>query len=197
MREAEVQVVVEFLRKIGLEVCDREGVSGFCPGILVEGGRIVVDRAICEASNLLHEAGHVAVVPTEFRHLLNGNLSKGIKEMFDHLEEMDLHPDSPIYRAALQCGDQEATAWAWAAGKALNLPEHSIIREVDYSGAGNEVRTQLQMRHYGGINGLHHAGLCNMPRPGMQTEVYPQMKAWLQTATTKCLPHWLSTGAAA
>ena len=128
-------------------------------------------------SDLLHEAGHLALIPGRFRPGMNGDLSDGFTVMFKALDALDLPPDDPLSRAALQCSDPEATAWAWAAGTALGLPPETIITDDQYDGEGASIRQMLSMRLYLGIHGLIHAGLCLPPRnPGG----FPALTRWLQ-----------------
>ncbi|MDF8365093.1 MULTISPECIES: hypothetical protein [Achromobacter] len=176
---------IAFLRSIGLTVHERAGATGFIPGVRITEGALAVDPAVCSVSGLLHEAGHIAVVPKRYRMLLDGNVSKGQKEMLERaaLEERD--PDGPLYRAVVQASDPEATAWAWAAGKALGLADELIIMDEEYDGEGAFVRLQLQAQAYAGINGLSYAGFCAInERVGAfrQLPVYPALKWWLQAA---------------
>src|SRR3546814_4290897 len=43
----------------------------------------------------------------------------------------DLSPDAPEMRAIMQAGETEATAWAFAAGRAIGLPDHVIIEDQE------------------------------------------------------------------
>lgn len=174
--------VVTFLKAIGIpvQVVPELGQKGFLPGVLIQGGGLQVTPAGL-VSDWLHEAGHVACVPTRFRGGLTGNVSAGVKAMFEQLDPLELDPDHPLMRAALQCSDPEATAWAWAAGCHLGLPPEMIIGNDQYDGDGAEIRAMLQANAYFGINGLVHAGMCQSARrPGG----YPQLTKWLQDADT-------------
>jgi hypothetical protein len=141
-------------------------------------GELFFDSSSC-AADLLHEAGHIAIVPTIFRHGINDDVDEGFGALFENDKVRNLHPDHPLMRALLQCGDCEATAWAWAAGVAIGLPPSAIIRNRDYGSSGAMVRTQLLGLSYLGIHGLHHAGLCRLPRAGG----FPTMRKWLQDAS--------------
>jgi hypothetical protein len=177
--DAMLQRVIDHLRAIGLAVHVEAGANGFAPGVRIVDGTLHVDPS-CLPSTLLHEAGHLATVPARFRVLMNDNLAVGIKRMFEELAIMDLHPDHPLQRAAIQCSDPEATAWAWAAGLACGLAPHEIIRDPEYGGAGAEIRSMLSCRQYAGINGLAHAGMCKQGHSVQISERYPAMTAWLQ-----------------
>lgn len=164
-----------FCREIGLEVEWRPGASGFLKGVEISGGKLLVSPD-AEPSNLLHEAGHLAVLPALARRAVCGNVDDGLAAFFD--AGMSEPVDSPFSRALMQSSDTEATAWAWAAGQALGLEARNIIRNEDYDGEGESVRAMLAARCYLGINGLFHAGMCKLRGEG----AYPEMVHWLQPA---------------
>ena len=68
--------ILAFLHAIGIEVREAP-VSGdaFLPGVRIEDGALVVDRATLRwPGDLLHEAGHIAVTPAALRPALPGVL---------------------------------------------------------------------------------------------------------------------------
>lgn len=169
-----------FLHGIGLSVSVRPGASGFVEHVhIVEGGLMVDPRA--RASGLLHEAGHLAIAPTRYRHHLSGDLYKGLQKIMDEVLALKLDPDDPLMRAVLQMSDQEVTAWAWAAGKASGIPDEFIIQDDEYDNDGDSLRIALSLSRYTWINGLSHAGFC-VPRknPYRSLPVYPELAFWLQ-----------------
>lgn len=99
--------VLDHLAAIGIEVHIVPGATGFIPGCRIEAGALLVDPE-CAPSAVLHDAGHVALVPSRFRSYMSDNLGAGMKRMFDDLHEMDLPPDHPLQRAAIQCSDPAA-----------------------------------------------------------------------------------------
>ncbi|MDK6079752.1 hypothetical protein [Massilia varians] len=173
--------VLDHLAAIGIEVHIVPGATGFIPGCRIEAGALLVDPE-CAPSAVLHDAGHVALVPSRFRSYMSDNLGAGMKRMFDDLHEMDLPPDHPLQRAAIQCSDPEATAWAWAAGMAVGLAPEEIILDAEYGGTGAEIRSMLQANQYVGINGLAHAGMCKRGHWVAPEARYPNMHCWLQAA---------------
>lgn len=66
--------IIDFLREIGLCVEERDlSDKTFLPGILVEKGGLIVDRVkLRYPGDLLHEAGHLAVVSARRRADLSG-----------------------------------------------------------------------------------------------------------------------------
>lgn len=173
---------ISFLRSIGIPCEERAGTRGFLTGVRVRCGGLVYDPA-CPVSNVLHEAGHIATVPLAWRHLLNDDVSVAHRVMFKDIARMNLpDPDAPLMRAALQCSDPEATAWAWAAGKHLGIPDDEIILDSEYGHDGAGIRLALALRGYPGINGLAHAGFCSVRAGAGPLPVFPALAHWTQPA---------------
>jgi|SRR5579859_346840 len=183
---APLQRAFDFVESIGLPIAWHAGAAGFVDHIRIQDGSLLVDER-CEASTLLHEAGHLAITPGRFRPLMNDNVSAGINAMMAQIQALDLHPDDPLYRAAIQCSDPEATAWAWAAGAAIGLPPKTVIQDHEYDCTGDAVRFQLmaslkattRVTGHPGIHGLAHAGMCAL-RAGTALPMYPKLVNWLQ-----------------
>ncbi|WDD90245.1 hypothetical protein Bsp3421_000066 (plasmid) [Burkholderia sp. FERM BP-3421] len=170
--------VMRFLNEVGIPVRYEVGATGFVDGCRIDHGTLAVDPA-CRVSSVLHEGGHLAITPGCFRTLMDGNLFAGQREMLRILDEAELHPDHPLYRAVIQCSDPEATAWAWAAGIKLGLPGDEIIRDDEYDGEGEDIRLSLKAAAYFGVHGLAHAGFCELrERNGIAP--WPHMKFWTQ-----------------
>ena len=176
-----IKKTVEFLRKIGFEVVYLPGASGFIDGIRIVDGALHVDPQ-CQPSALLHEAGHLAIIPAEFRSHMNDDLEIGINKMFDEISNRQLDPDHPLQVAAIQCSDCEATAWAWAAGVAVGLKPEEIIQNNEYENTGRDIRMMLQVGKYFGIHGLARSGMCKIGPGSIPEQRFPVMQYWLQTA---------------
>lgn len=181
-----LKITFEFLNDIGLPAVWHPGAHGFARHVRIAEGRLLVDPR-CAASNLLHEAGHLAIVPTAYRHLISDDVEAGAAKMIDDIWSMDLDPDHPLVRAAIQCSDPEATAWAWAAGLAVGLDQEKIIQDHEYDGGGADVRLALglslkprgSVSGWPGFNGLAHAGFCALHDRGPLPR-YPKLAFWLQ-----------------
>ena len=118
-----VDLVVVFLNAIGIVTSHRSGATGFVPGVLITRGKLLFDRDISHVGDLLHEAGHLAVVPSQFRHLFNDDVDHGVELMFNQCRH--LNPDDPLLVNVMQASECEATAWSWAAGVSIRLLQHS------------------------------------------------------------------------
>lgn len=83
----------------------------------------------------------------------------------------------------MQCSDPEATAWAWAIGKHLGLPDEIIILDSEYDGTGANERLSLGMGAHLGVHGLAHAGFCAASKAYSEITnqpCYPNLAFWLQ-----------------
>lgn len=172
---------LEWLNGIGLRCHIKVKAHGFFPGVrIVNGGLHVTESA--HISDVLHEAGHLAILPGRLRHLTGKNVDDGIAKMMPLIDFSD--PESGEARAIVQAGDSEATAWAWAAGLHLRIQVETIIRGADYQGNGANERLRLSFCDHIGIHGLSAAGFCVVKRGPLEAirglPAYPKMAKWVQ-----------------
>lgn len=181
MNIAMLKKVVDFLSSIGIPVFKSTSTlkhgfeNGVLDGVLIVNGEIHYNSK-ATISNILHEAGHLAVLPEQYRKLANHDIQKIQLQMLD--ESSGIDPESDLWRAIIQTGDPEASAWAYAAGKHLGLPEKVIIEDTDYGDDnGKHIRLALSMNSYFGINGLRNSGMVE------SVKKYPEMIRWVQPNT--------------
>jgi hypothetical protein len=176
--------VIAELNGIGLEARLVEGATGFLRGVRIVGGALHIAPE-GRVSDVLHEAGHLACLPNRYRHRATDDIDVVAREMLDDVERRNEHPDSPLYRAAIQCDDSAATAWAFAFGRHIGVDPRDIIEDHQYpdevsgEGTGAEMRLSLSMGMYIGIHGLAHAGFCSTNRFGRLPQ-YPKLAFWTQ-----------------
>jgi hypothetical protein len=117
----------------------------------------------------------LAIIPGKYRPLCQENMGKSQKEIWKLAESAgEIEADTPMYRALIQSGDLEATAWAWSAGKHIGVPDEQIVLPHQYGGTGEDVRVMLAARCYAGINGLRAAGMID------SVKSYPKLTRWVQ-----------------
>ena len=181
-----IQRVVSFLRALGLEVEETNEVrdDSFVPGVWLSRGRVIVNVDVAHVGDVLHEAGHLAIIPSTMRQLVRPgelpgtDLERAIEEyMATHVLADDLGREDPTFRAILQMGDCEATAWAYAACREIGILPQILFAErgngtVPYDGFGASIWEALDARAYFGINGLQAAGYCTV-------RDFPRMRRWL------------------
>jgi len=181
--------VVEWLASKGIEVEFTEEIfpDSFVPGVWLDRGKVIVNRERAHVGDVLHEAGHLACIPSKFRELTEpgslmvpgSRLEAAIKDYCaTHPFVMDaMGREDPTWRGIMQMADCEATAWAYAASKYLELPSEILFSErefgkVPYDGEGPSIWQCLKANSYFGINGLQAGGFCSVRE-------FPQMKRWL------------------
>ncbi|WP_235514722.1 hypothetical protein [Acidovorax sp. Root217] len=163
-RVALARRIVAFLRGIGLEVTEAEvPADSFLLGLrIVQGGLQVDLDQLRWPGDLLHEAGHLAVVPAALR-----------AHMDDALAELPPVPHG---------GEIEATAWAWAALRHLQLPSEVLFHDGGYHGRSQGLRTTFELGVYLGAAGLVSAGLAATPaQASAGATPYPHLMAWLRS----------------
>jgi hypothetical protein len=121
--------IVGFLREIGLvvRVAEIEGPT-VLPGIkVVEGGLVVDPARLKYPGDLLHEAGHLAVMPAARRAQANDDTGS------DGGEEM------------------AAIAWSYAAAVRLELDARVVFHEAGYRGGSDSMVENFAAGRYIGV----------------------------------------------
>lgn len=153
--------IVSFLREIGLEV-DFGAVPGsFLPGVQLAPNGLRVDRdCLLYPGDLLHEAGHLAVMTPDRRHM-----------------------SEP---AAEGLGDEiAAQAWSYAAAVHLGLPAEVVFHKDGYKGqAAGLVAALSSTEGFAVIPGVPLLAWMGLTTPPTATErsIFPQMLRWLREA---------------
>lgn len=175
--------ILDFVRSIGLQVeIGPFGPDGFLPGVDIKAGVLHIDpEHLYVSGDLLHEAGHIAVVPSRWRPMLGTNLETSLREALGDT-------DDPMARIALDHTEPLATTWAYAAVKALELPVETLFY------AGGYRMTEAQRTHFvasfeaGNNFGILHMAKLGMTGPcGIMSMMhsndlppFPIMTRWLQ-----------------
>lgn len=152
--------ILPFLAEIGIAVReDKLPADTFVPGIRIDAGTLVIDRArLSYPGDLLHEAGHIAVVlPAERAHLSN-NLHTGPGE------------------------EMAAIAWSYAAALHLEIDPAIVFHPHGYKGGAQALRENFQAGRYIGVPLLQWFGLTHERSEDPARPVYPRMSRWLRPA---------------
>ena len=108
----------------------------FLPGVVIRRGILTIDRErLLYPGDLLHEAGHMAVLPPAERAALDG----------------DVGGDGGMEMAAI--------AWSYAAAIHLGIPVEVVFHDDGYRGGALELRENFAARRYVGVPLLQWMGL--------------------------------------
>jgi len=160
---SEVDLILHFFGQIGIKaefgsVPD----TTFLPGILIDAGRLIIDiEKLKYPGDLLHEAGHIAMVPSADRSLMNGNIET----------------DSPV--DTMELG---AILWSYAALKHLNLPPEFVFHKEGYKGDADWLIEQFEGGTFIGLPLLQWMGLAYDTKnaANFNVEPFPFMLKWLR-----------------
>ena len=154
---------VDFLKEIGIEVSFKSITEPtIVPGITLQQGCVVIDKdQLLYPGDILHEAGHIAVMPPEIRPTLNGTL-----------EDCDLH----------RGGELMAIAWSYAACIHLKIDPHIVFHEHGYKDGGRNLVENFSNQRFVGVSTLQWCGMTNDPTStkDLSLPLFPEMKAWLR-----------------
>lgn len=159
MADSILDQITEFLASIGLEV--KPGAiehDCFLPGITIVRGTLVYDpEKMKHAGDLLHEAGHLAVMSAGRRS--KAHVSAGKKAS----EEM------------------MAIAWSYAAAVHLGLDPAVVFHEDGYRGGSRSLIENFTQGRYFGVPMLQWLGMTLDERRAKEVGVasYPVMTRWL------------------
>jgi len=153
-----IDAIVAFLTGIGIptteEILPKDG---FLPGLIVRRGGLVYDPArLVWPSDLLHEAGHIAVTHPVLRPSLS------------------VVADDPAEEMA-------AIAWSYAAAVALGIDARTLFHD-DYKGGGAALADNFTAGRDIGVPMLEYYGMTEgrQSRRAPKAAPYPRMTHWLR-----------------
>ncbi|GAB3582862.1 hypothetical protein [Hymenobacter daeguensis] len=147
-----------FLAEIGLETEEKRlPKNTFLPGLLIDGGRLLIDPArLLYPGDVLHEAGHLAVTPAAERAQLSGNVMANKPEQ--------------------QGTDGEEIAamlWSYAAALALDIAPEVVFHPQGYRDQSAWILNNYRQGIYPGLPLLVWMDLTT-------TADFPRMTRWLR-----------------
>jgi len=155
---------VSFIESVGIEV-RFSGITGktVLPGITIENGAIVVDKEALQCpGDILHEAGHIAVVPASERATLN---TADIGKRRDFAAE-----------------EMMAISWSYAACMHLQLDPSFVFHDEGYKGESAQIIERFTQGQYLALPMLQWVGMAQERRSETEPEkpVFPAMLRWLR-----------------
>ncbi len=154
--------IAVFLDEIGLKI--RAGAIAAetaLPGIDIEQGGLVVDEEkLAWPGDLLHEAGHLAVVPPDRRAAFHHDVGD------DAAEEM------------------MAIAWSYAAAAHLQIDPSVVFHESGYRGGSKAILAAFATKGGFAVPMLDYVDMTCEPKWAAERYVkpYPHMLSWLRKA---------------
>lgn len=154
----------DFLHEIGLKISPRnlEGET-FLRGILIENGELFVDESRLEfVGDILHEAGHLATAPAEFRPRLS-----------DTVELPDFNMDSLETAAML---------WSYAAAIHLQIDPRIVFHPHGYKGSSEGILFNYSLGMFMGLQVLEESEMAFGQNLAAQKNVepFPEMQKWVR-----------------
>jgi hypothetical protein len=153
--------IAAFLESIDLPVRPGElRESTFLPGITIEAGVLVIDEGrLLHPGDLLHEAGHLAVLPPALRSRVHA----------------DVGDDAGLEVAAI--------AWSYAAAVQIGIDPSVVFHEAGYRGGSQALIDNFTAGRYVGVPLLEWAGLTaggGGRAEALGVAPYPSMLKWLR-----------------
>jgi hypothetical protein len=152
--------IVAFLESIDLAVRPGEvPEKSLLPGITIQAGVLLIDEArLLHPGDLLHEAGHLAVLPPALRGRVDG----------------DAGDDGGLEMAAI--------AWSYAAVIHLGLSPLVVFHKAGYRGGAQALIENFTAGRYIGVPVLEWAGLAAVDgrAKALGVQPYPSMVKWLR-----------------
>lgn len=182
--------IVAFLRGIGFTVEFGPGAAGgFLPGVNIHAGAIHIDPdTLVSPGDLLHEAGHMAILPRRLHHRLGRDLEADTIAAVA-LEAGPGLPADLTLAGPVQYGELMAQAWSYAAVLHLDLPPGCVFfpgsYHVDSYEGSHPMQRWLEAESHHGSLGLARIGMTGysglfafMGDNGLPP--FPRMARWLQ-----------------
>jgi hypothetical protein len=155
--------IADFLRGIGIRVTPADlGDGTFLPGIRVHDGGLLVDASrLRYPGDLLHEAGHLAVLPRSARRAFG---------------------DPTASTADMREIETQAIAWSYASALEVGVDPALVFHAGGYRGRSAGLLMNFALGVYLGVDGLQAAGMAVRPRDAERLGVppYPHMVKWVR-----------------
>jgi len=154
---------ISFLNEIGIETrFEKLDEPCFLPGLSIKEGAVIIDRqALVYPGDILHEAGHVAVVPAAERPGLNASAIE----------------NRPMRAAE----EMMAIAWSYAVCRHLDLDPYFVFHDEGYKGGGSYIADCFNDKQYFGLPMLQWKGMAVDEKRAAELQVkpYPFMLKWV------------------
>ena len=157
-QEEHKQKILNFLQAIAIPVRKMDlAEDTFLPGIKIDKGCLLYDEEkMIYPGDLLHEAGHIALMTPDERKTIVG--------------------DVKAYRTPAQDDELGVMLWSFAASKHIGIPSSMVFHRGGYHGQADFLVQEFESGIYRGLPLLAWMGLCDPAQ-------FPYMKSWIRTST--------------
>lgn len=163
MNDHLINEMIRFLDQVGIVVLFSDlPKETFLPGLMIDRGKLIIDKSkLLYVGDILHEAGHIALMTPSDRLLLSGELT-------------GLANPEAIEMAAI--------AWSYAASLEAGIDPAIVLHDEGYKGGGSHILNNFKAGNYVGVPILEWLGLTDRPSETSPGEkfVYPKMRHWLR-----------------
>lgn len=155
-------IIIDFISGIGIPIhFEAIHEPTFLPGILIRKGELVIDREkLLYPGDMVHEAGHLAVMPPRIR-----------KEMTGDIGNEDIH----------KAGEMAAIAWSYAVCLHLGIDPHIVFHEHGYKGGGAHLVESFEQGSEMGVPLLVWQEMTESTRATDAEIRFPKMRQWTCT----------------
>ncbi|RYF90853.1 MAG: hypothetical protein EOO03_02750 [Chitinophagaceae bacterium] len=159
-----LQMLINFLRSIGLHASITQYEQDcFLPGLAIKNGELLINTAAnFYPGDILHEAGHLAVIPAAERATADA-------EMIAQRPQRDAE-------------EMMAICWSYAACVHLGLPASFVFHNDGYKGAGTSLAENFEGGYFIGLPMLQWIGLAYDEQRAAEVGAppFPAMRQWLR-----------------
>ncbi len=153
--------ILEFLEEIGIVYyMTDEHFDSFLKGIKIEKGKLSInpEELLC-VGDILHEAGHLALVPSNLRHQANNHIGESLGEEYTY--------------------EMGVILWSVAAAQHLAIPLTEIFHQKGYKGDAQWLMEQFESGNYIGLPLLKWMGLVAYDEEKKDNiDTFPKMIRW-------------------
>jgi hypothetical protein len=158
----QLERVFHFLEDSGIEYyITNEDFDSFLEGIKIEKGKLKInpENLLC-VGDILHEAGHLACIPSNLRSMANDNISESMGEEYTY--------------------EMGVIAWSVAAALHLDIALSEVFTEKGYKGEAQYLLDQFAAKNYIGLPLLQWMGMAAFEDELVDNEVlpFPKMLRW-------------------
>lgn len=154
---------IDFLNDIGIPILFRSiGQDSFLPGFLIENGILIIDKEMLKhPGDILHEAGHIATVPSADRSSLTEK--------------------SIIKRKNREAEEMMAIAWSYAACMHLMIDPAFVFHDDGYRGGSGYITDSCSKHEYIGMSMLQSVGMTtDGKKTSSELTFHPYVIKWLR-----------------